>query len=350
MDRISINGSTSYDVIIEHGILDRVGNVLRDELGGERALIVTDSNVAALYLNTLAVSLKAAGYDTVSLTLAPGEQTKSIDNYVLILDVLADHEFSSTDLIIALGGGMIGDLAGFAGSTFKRGMNCAQIPTSLLAAVDASVGGKTAINTESAKNQVGTIHNPSIVICDPDTMSTLSAADLHEGYAEIIKYGILTGTDILDSLRAAITDGDYSDVIRRSVVIKRDIVEQDENDRSLRQYLNLGHLAGHAIEAYHNYSISHGQGVAEGLAIESRCAAMSGFSEISTYLAITALLEEFGFDITKTYSCTELLPYLLRDKRLRNGYIQIIVPNRIGDCTMRELDADSLESYIRSGL
>lgn len=350
MDRITINGSTSYDVIIEHGILDRVGELLRDEIGGERALIVTDSNVAALYLNTVADSLRDAGYDIFSLTLAPGEQSKSIDNYVFLLNVLAEREFSGTDLIVALGGGMIGDITGFVGSTFKRGMKCVQIPTSLLAAVDASVGGKTAINTPSAKNQVGTIHNPSMVVCDPDLMSTLSDAALHEGYAEILKYGILTGSDIIDSLRAAVANGDYSDVIRRSIVIKRDIVEMDEEDLSFRQYLNLGHLVGHAIEASNDYAISHGQAVAEGLAIEARCAAMSGFIEMSSYLTITALLEEFNYDISKTYSFADLQPFLLRDKRLRNGCIQIIVPIRIGECIMRELDSVDLASYIRAGL
>ena len=350
MDRITVNGSTSYDVIIESGILDRVGELLRDEIGGERALIVADSNVAALYLNTVADSLKEAGYEISSLALAPGEQTKSIDNYVFLLNVLAEREFSGTDLIVALGGGMIGDLVGFVGSTYKRGMKCVQLPTSLLAAVDASVGGKTAINTPSGKNQVGTIHNPSIVICDPAVMSTLSDSALHEGYAEIIKYGILSGNDVINALRSAVTSGDYSDVIKRSVIIKRDIVEMDEEDLSFRQYLNLGHLVGHAIEAFNDYSISHGQSVAEGLAIEARCAAMNGFTEMSTYLGITALLEEFNFDISRMYSLDDLQPYLLRDKRLRDGSIQIIVPVKIGECSMRELSSCKLADYIKAGL
>ena len=350
MDRITVNGSTSYNVIIEHGILDRVGSLMRDEIAGEKALIVTDSNVAALYLKTVNLSLRAAGYEVYSYTLEPGDQTKSLLSYIDILSVLADKSFSGTDVIVALGGGMIGDLAGFAGSTYKRGMRIAQIPTSLLAAVDASVGGKTAVNLPSGKNQVGTFCNPSIVICDPDVMHTLSDEDLHEGYAEIIKYGILSGEAILNSLRKAVADGDYADVIRRSVTIKRDVVQMDEKDKDFRQYLNLGHLVGHAIEASSDYEISHGQAVAEGLAIEARCAAMSGFIEMSSYLEITALLEEFNFGISKNYSWDELQPYLVRDKRLRDGCIDIILPYKVGQCYMRHLEASRLHDYIQRGL
>ena len=350
MDRITVKGSTSYDVIIEHGILGRVGKLLRDEIAGSKALVVTDSNVSALYLNTAAGSIEASGYDTSAIVLEPGDQTKSIDNYVKLLSVLAEKSFSGTDVIVALGGGMIGDLVGFVGSTYKRGMRVVQIPTSLLAAVDSSVGGKTAINLPSGKNQVGTFFNPSIVVCDPDTMSTLSDNALHEGYAEIIKYGILSGETILDSLRKARVDGDYADVIRRSVTIKRDVVQMDEKDRNLRQYLNLGHLIGHAIEASSGYTISHGQAVAEGLALEARCAALSGFIEMPSYLAITALLEEFDFDILNSYSWEDLQPYLISDKRIRDDAIDLILPYKVGQCYMRSLPLSQLNDYINKGL
>lgn len=350
MDRITVNGSTSYDVIIERDIQGRVGELLRDEIGGERALIVTDSNVGALYLNIVADSTREAGYETYTIVLAQGDQSKNIENYSFLLSVLAEHEFSSTDIVIALGGGMIGDLVGFVAATYKRGMKCVQLPTSLLACVDAAVGGKTAINLPSGKNQVGIIRNPSVVIIDPEFISTLSDAALHEGYAEILKYGILTGDAIIDSLREAMASGDYSDVIRRSIIIKRDIVEMDEGDNALRQYLNLGHLVGHAIEAHLEYGISHGEAVAEGLAIEARCAALSGYTEMSVYLGISALLEEFGFGISSTYSLSDLLPYLLHDKRIRGGSISIIVPRKIGECEMRALPVSQLAEYIRSGL
>ncbi|MBQ0040462.1 MAG: 3-dehydroquinate synthase [Clostridiales bacterium] len=350
MEKITVNGSTSYDVIIERGILDRVGQLVRDEFAGNKALIVTDSNVAALYLDAVDDSFRAAEYETFSFTLEPGDASKSMDSYNNVLSVLAENEFGGTDVIVALGGGMVGDLTGFAAATFKRGMHCVMIPTSLLAAVDASVGGKSAINLPSGKNQVGVIRNPSIVICDPNTMSTLSDEALHEGYAEVIKYGILTGERIIRSLRVATKTGDYSEVIRLSVAIKKSVVEKDEDDSKMRQFLNLGHLVGHAIEAFRGYEISHGQAVAQGLDIESHCAALGGFIDVSTDMEIAALLEEFGFDTSYQYSLADLQPYLLRDKRLKNGSINIIIPRKIGDCIMVEADSNKLLSYIEQGL
>ena len=350
MEKITINGSTSYNVIVEENILGRMGEMLRDELAGKKALIVTDSNVAPLYLNTVDASFNAANYETYSIILAPGDASKSIDIYVNLLQFLADHNFDSSDIIVALGGGMIGDLIGFVASTYKRGMKCALVPTTLLAMVDASIGGKTAVNLSTGKNQVGTIHNPSIVICDPYTISSLSKDLLKEGYAEIIKYGILTGQDVLNMLRVAVDTGDYYDVVVRSIFIKRDVVEMDEGDNGLRQFLNLGHLVGHAIEAVNNYSISHGQAVAEGLAIEARAAAMSGYAGMGAYLEIASILKEFRFDITRSYNIDALEPFLAVDKRIKEGKIQLIIPAEVGDCIMQEIDASELASYIKRGL
>lgn len=350
MDRITVKGSTSYDVIIANGILGRVGELLHLDIGGKKALIVTDENVAPLYLNTVADSLVAYGYEVLTLSLEPGDQTKSINSYVDIIGILAENEFSSSDVCVALGGGMIGDLTGFVGSTYKRGMCIAQIPTSLLAAVDASVGGKTAVNLPSGKNQVGTIHNPSIVICDPLTMRTLSGPAMQEGYAEILKYGILAGEDIIDALRLAVNTGDYSKVIAMSVTIKRDVVEADEKDKGVRQYLNFGHLIGHAIEASSGYRVSHGQAVAEGMALEARCAALSGYTEMTAYTEISTLLEEFGFDISQIYSSDILTPFIKADKRIRNEEIRIIVPHSVGNCTSINLPISKLYSYINKGL
>lgn len=350
MDNITINGSTSYDVYVEHGIIGRMGELLRDEFSGEKALVVSDSNVAALYLSNVSESLREAGYETSTIVLAAGEQTKSIDNYVFLQNLLSEREFAKTDILIALGGGVIGDLVGFAASTYKRGIRCVQVPTSLLAAVDSSVGGKTAINLPSAKNQVGIIRNPAVVICDPDVMTSLPQSELRNGYAEIIKYGILNGEDIIEDLRLALQSQDYQDVIVKSVSIKRDIVEMDEGDNDFRQFLNLGHLIGHAIEANSDYAITHGTAVAMGLALEAKCCSLSGYAEMGTYLAISALLEEFNFETSCIYSWSDLMPYILRDKRIRDGKIQILVPEHIGNCVMRELPVSKLESFIRLGL
>lgn len=350
MEKITVKGSTSYNVVVEHNILDRVGELMRNKFAGKKALIVTDSNVAPLYLHTVETSFKESGYETYSITLAPGDESKSIDNYVNLLQFLADHHFAGSDIIVGLGGGMIGDLAGFVAATYKRGMKCVLVPTTLLAMVDASVGGKTAVNMSTGKNQVGIIRNPSIVLCDPNTLSSLSRDNLKEGYAEIIKYGILTGSDVIDMLRTAVDNKNYYDVICISIAIKRDVVVMDEGDKGIRQFLNLGHLVGHAIEAATNYSISHGKAVAAGLAIEARAAAMSGFAGMSTYLEIASILKEFHFDITHPYNISDLEPYLVSDKRIDDSKIKLIIPVEIGNCVMKEIEMSELVNYLKRGL
>lgn len=346
MERININGSTSYNVIIESGVLNRLGSLIRDEIGTGKALVISDSNVATLYLDNVSNSLSGAGFEVSSFVLSPGEETKNIDNYVLLLSKLSELDYSKTDFVIALGGGVIGDLAGFAAATFKRGIRFVQLPTTLLAAVDSSVGGKTAIDLPSGKNQVGIIRNPDIVICDPAVMKTLSQQSLLEGYAEIIKYAVLKGPDITDSLRQAVSTGDYSDVIYKSICIKRDYVEADEADNNTRQFLNLGHLIGHAIEASSDYQISHGIAVAYGLALESKCCALAGYTDMQVHTDIVTLLHEFGFTLDKRFSTNDLHPYLVADKRIRNSEISIIVPESIGHCTMHIIPVCTLTEFL----
>ena len=337
MEKITINGSTSYDVLIEPGILNRLGALLHDRIGSGKALVVCDSNVSALYLDNVSKSLSNAGYEICNLILSPGEETKTIDNYLLVLNKLSEQSFSKSDLLIALGGGVIGDLAGFAAATFKRGIHFVQVPTTLLAAVDSSVGGKTAVDLPSGKNQVGIIRNPDVVICDPDVIKSLDEQSLLEGYAEIIKYAVLKGYDIIDSLRKAISSGDYSDVIYKSISIKREYIESDEGDNDVRQFLNLGHLIGHAIEASTDYEISHGTAVAYGLAIESKLCAEAGYTDISVHNEIVSLLHEFGFTLTRSFTADELRPFILQDKKIRANQILLIIPETIGHCTMRTI-------------
>lgn len=350
MDRITINGSTSYDVVIEQNILNNVGTLLNSELGGNKALIVTDSNVAALYLDKVSNSLRAAGYAIESQVFTPGEETKNIDNYVSLLNFLSENEFVSVDLIIALGGGSVGDLAGFVASTYKRGTKFVQIPTTLLACVDSSVGGKSAINLPTGKNQVGTIKNPSIVICDPELIHTLSKDALLDGYAEIIKYGILDGYEIIDLLRESKLSNDYTSVISKAINIKKFYIEKDEFDANSRQFLNLGHLIGHAIEAASDYEISHGKAVAIGLVFESKCCTAPGLCENDTATEIMSLVNEFGFKSNRTFTLDELFPYILRDKRIRDDQIDIIVSYSVGNCELHKLPASELFDYLKAGL
>ena len=350
MSRINIFGTTSYDVVIDNGVMSRMGSILRDEIGGIKAMVVSDSMVGPLYLASALDSLREAGYETSSITLAAGEALKNFENYELLVTSLAEAEFSRSDLLIALGGGTVGDLVGFAASTFKRGMRCVQVPTSLLAAVDSSVGGKTAINLEIAKNQIGSFYNPTIVLCDPSLLLTLPDEVLLDGYAEIIKYGILNGEDIVDELRIARDTTDYSKAIEMSVLAKKEIVEMDETDSMFRQYLNLGHLIGHAIEAALDYNISHGHAVAAGLALEAKACALSGLTSMATANRISDILQEFGFELSKQYSYDMLVPYVHKDKRIREDSINVIVPRQLGECFMKKMSIPELDLFLKMAL
>ncbi|NLA69530.1 MAG: 3-dehydroquinate synthase [Clostridiales bacterium] len=346
MNSLKINGSTSYDVIIQNNILYRAGNISRDKLGGCKAFIISDRNVGALYLSVVIESFRNAGYDVYSSIFQPGEAAKSFENYEYLLTQLIEAELDRSDVVVALGGGVIGDLSGFAAATFKRGLRLVQIPTSLLACVDSSVGGKTAINLINFKNQVGAFYNPSLVILDPSVIHTQDFTDLQDGYAEIIKYGILSGNSIIDELRTAIDTNDFTNTIVQAIEIKKNFVESDERDKGSRQFLNLGHLIGHAIESYEDYTISHGHAVAYGLAIETRACALSGLTSFSTYNAIIDILTEFEFPIDVSYSVRDLMTFINYDKRLKGGEIELIVPRALGDCYMSPMNLHQVETLI----
>lgn len=350
MDKIKINGSTSYEYIIDRGLLTSSGNILRDSVGGNNALIVTDTNISNLYLEKVSASLENADYKTHSVIFDASESSKNLNNYTILLNTLSENNFSKSDIIIALGGGLIGDLAGFAAATYKRGLKFVIMPTTLLAAVDSSIGGKTAINLPNAKNSVGIIRNPSIILCDPTCLSTLPIEALRDGYAEIVKYGILEGIEIIDALNTAISSADYSDIILKSVNIKKKYVEEDESDLNLRQFLNLGHLFGHAIEACSNYTISHGSAVAKGLNLEIKCATTAGFCDESMYRKINDILVSLNFDLSCDYSSKELLKYMLQDKRIQKETINVIIPISFGDYKIMPFSTSNFLKYIEVSL
>lgn len=350
MKKLVVNGSTSYNILIESGLISRSGEIMREHLDGRKVMIVSDSKVASLYLARVAQSVRSAGYELFDITVASGEDSKSLDNYSFLINTLSKFEFASTDIIVALGGGVVGDLVGFVAATYKRGLKFVQMPTSLLACVDSSVGGKNAINLETGKNQVGTIRNPSIVICDPDTILSLDKNSLMDGYAEIIKYAILRGKFVIDSLRECIRNENYADIIQISLDIKRDIVEMDESDSSIRQFLNFGHMIGHALEVYSDYSISHGNAVAIGMAIETKAAALSGYTLLSVYSDIASLISEFGFETECDCHINDLILYIHNDKRIRNGNFNLIIPKQIGECVMREISEGNIYDYFYPAL
>ena len=270
MRSIHIKASREYDLLVERGLLDRAGELLREVSAPGMAAIVSDDTVYALYGERTVKALEKAGYRVHSFVFPAGEGSKNLSTYADVLHFLGEHRFSRSDVVVALGGGVVGDLAGFAAATYQRGMGFAQIPTTLLAAVDSSVGGKTAVDLPTGKNQAGSFYQPCIVICDPNTLETLPEEQYRCGCAEIIKYSMLGNAAFFEELCKTPVREQYEHVIEVCVQMKRDIVGADEYDLGRRRTLNLGHTFGHAVEQCSDFSLLHGEAVAIGMATVTR--------------------------------------------------------------------------------
>lgn len=349
MKKVTVNASRAYDVIIENGLLDRVGELSFGVTGACRAAIVTDSNVAPLYAQRLETSLASSGYSTVRFTVEAGEASKCADNYLKLLSFLAENGLTRSDCIFALGGGVVGDLAGFAAATYLRGIRFVQIPTTLLAAVDSSVGGKTAIDIPQGKNLVGAFYQPSLVICDPDVLDTLSPAVFADGCAEVIKYGIINDRALFEKLKRPMRP-QIADIICDCVKNKRDIVNEDERDNGTRQLLNLGHTAAHSIEILSNFEISHGSAVAIGTAIITRAAVIRGVCPRGDAEKIMAMFSLYGLPISCEFGSCELARAAMTDKKRLGENITLVIPHGIGKCRLERVGIEELEGIFACGV
>ena len=350
MRQVSVRASGEYEVYIGRGLLDRVGALAREATAGERAVLVSDSNVWPLYGQAVEERLERAGFSCAHFQIPAGEASKSPEEYLRLLNFLAENRISRSDCLIALGGGVVGDLTGFAAATYLRGIPFLQLPTSLLAAVDSSVGGKTAIDLPAGKNLAGAFYQPRLVVCDPEVLSTLSEEVFRDGCAEVIKYGVLYDGALFHHLAAHGLDFDREQVITRCVELKRDVVEQDEYDRGARQRLNLGHTVGHGVEACSGYTVSHGKAVAIGMAIIARAGAEKGFCSPACRDEILAVLERFGLPTRSPYPARDLFRWALSDKKRRGGHVNLIVPEQIGRCAILSVPVDELEGWIEAGM
>ena len=351
MKTITVNASKTYNVTIGSDLLPLSGKVIRAVTKASKAVIISDSNVYPLYGNTVLESVKANGFqDVFSFVFSAGEESKNGNNYLAILEFLAERHITRSDCLIALGGGVVGDITGFVAATYLRGIDYVQIPTTVLAAVDSSVGGKTAIDLSAGKNLVGAFYQPNAVICDLNTFTSLPIDVFRDGCAEIIKYGILYDQSLFDHLNEHGIDFDRETVIARCVELKRDVVAHDEFDRGQRQKLNLGHTIGHGIEASSNFTISHGSAVAIGMAIISRAAAKLGLCSQETKDRIIGAIKKFSLPVTTNETAKTLFTYALSDKKREGSTVNLIIPNRIGQCAIYPTHTDDIESLIQAGL
>ena len=344
MKTVTVNASKQYDIRIGSGLLATLGEAAKQLGKAEKVCIVSDSTVWNLYGEAVQKNLEASGFQVSSYVFPAGEAQKNGATLLKLLSCLASHQLTRTDLIVALGGGVVGDLAGFAAATYLRGIRFIQVPTTLLAAVDSSVGGKTAIDLPEGKNLVGAFWQPSLVICDTDTLNTLPEDIFRDGCAEVIKYGILYDPDLFAELEHSGMGFDRESVIARCMELKRNVVMEDEFDTGERMKLNLGHTIGHGVEAKSQFTISHGQAVAIGIAIVSRAAKCPDCQRI------IALLQQFSLPVSTGFTAEDLYIHALSDKKRSGNTVNLIIPHGIGNCAITPMNVDQIQSFIEAGL
>ncbi len=348
MMTIPINSQTPYDVLVGRGLLDSLGERLRALLPkAEKVAILTDDTVAALYLPTVQASLRAADYEPHDFSITPGEVSKSGENYLSLLESLAETEFSRSDVLLCLGGGVVGDLGGFLAATYLRGIPFVQVPTTLLAAVDSSVGGKTAIDLEAGKNLAGAFYSPRLVLCDLDTFGTLPEEVFADGMAEVVKYAMLGAEGLLENLEGRLS---LQELVCSCVRRKRDIVERDEFDNGERQLLNFGHTVGHAIEQLSGYEISHGKAVAIGMHVVTRAAVAEKKCPPVCLSILERLLRESGLPETTEYELEALFWAIRRDKKREGAAITLIIPESAGLCVRESMSLPEARRFLAAGL
>ena len=350
MKKITVSASRTYNILIGKGLLAKAGEQLAAlSPAPAKVMIVTDDTVNALYGDTVEKSLVASGYTVSRFVFPHGEASKNTDTLVSLWNALAKAGLTRTDLILALGGGVVGDLSGFAAATYLRGIRFLQCPTTLLAMVDSSVGGKTGVDLTAGKNLCGAFYQPIGVLCDTDALSTLPAATFADGCAEVIKYGYIGNPALLSLLQKPFADAP-EEVIAMCVSDKRDVVEADEHDNGVRQLLNLGHTAGHAIEGCSHFAISHGSAVAIGMLLMARAAVRKGLCEADLPAHMEHMLRAYSLPTACSFTAEQLASIALSDKKRKGDSITLVLPERIGKSRLYRIAADELADFFAAGL
>ena len=336
------------EIIIRRGLLDEAGAIARQHIYSARAAIITDSTVNTLYADRLEAALRNADFDVIKYVFPAGEASKNVDTYMKVINFLAENRLTRSDAVFALGGGVVGDLAGFAAATYLRGIKLVQIPTTLLACVDSSVGGKTAVDLPTGKNLLGAFYQPHVVIIDPDNLKTLSPEVFLDGAAEAIKYAAIMDEEMypmFDDMH-----GRIDEIVARCVKNKRCIVDQDERDTGLRQLLNYGHTFGHAIELLKNFRLGHGHCVSIGMSIMARACVKKGMCTPECASKLISTLERAGLPTSTDLTAEDIYEAMLSDKKRTGGTITLVVPSTPGTCILHKIPVEDALDFIRSGL
>lgn len=350
MRSVTVKTSATYEVLIGSGLLQNAGEEVKKVISPCKAAIVTDSTVVHLYEETVRKSLTEAGFSVCTFVFPAGEASKNIHTLSHLLEFLAKEEMTRTDMIVALGGGVTGDLAGFGAAVYLRGIPFVQIPTTFLAAIDSSVGGKTAVDLEAGKNLAGAFYQPKLVLCDTDVLQTLPEVVFADGIAEALKYGVLGDAALFEKIAGGDFRQDLEEIIETCVSMKRDVVEEDEFDTGKRQLLNLGHTFGHAIEQKSHFQMTHGHAVAIGMHLIAKAAEAKGIAEKGTAATIAKALEQNQLPKETEFSPAEVAEGTLRDKKRRGGTISFVFPKKIGDCEIVKIPVEEVEALAKMAM
>lgn len=346
METVEINVSKKYNVNIGKGLMEKSGEFLKAFPKVKKIALITDDIVDDLYSKIVEKSLTNENFEVVKYVIKNGESSKNGENFIDILNFLAENELTRTDCVFALGGGVVGDLAGFCAATYLRGIGFIQCPTTLLAMVDSSVGGKTAIDLKAGKNLAGAFYQPDVVICDCDAVKTLPEEIFSDGCAEIIKYGAIFDEKLLSHLKEKGKSFDLQKVVKRCVELKCETVTKDEFDLGLRQLLNFGHTIGHSIEALSNYKISHGKAVAAGMAIISKACVKSGLCERNVSEELTEIIKKFDLPTESPYPVYDMIKIIKNDKKRKGDSITLVVPECLGKCVLRTIPVAQIKNLL----
>lgn len=345
MRRVEVNASRKYDILIGRGLIDGAGRWIAGAVEPCTAMVITDDTVDRLYAGAVEKSLAENGFAVRKYVFPHGESSKNWRTLGEILEYMAGQQLTRSDIVVALGGGVTGDMAGFAAAVYARGIRFVQIPTTLLAAVDSSVGGKTAVDLTAAKNMAGAFCQPSLVLIDCDVLEALPQELIADGAAEIIKYGVLADEGLFDLMRRGGLMENLEEIVEKCVTIKRDVVNEDEFDNGARQLLNLGHTLGHAVEKNSGFTLSHGKCVSIGMALIAEAAWRKGYTKENLAPLIAEAAKMYGLPTETACTPEEIAHTALADKKRRGGSITLVVPREIGRCELVKAPVSELAGW-----
>lgn len=336
MKTVKVNAGKGYNIFIEEGLLSQCGALIKEVTDAKKVCVISDSNVFPIYGETVTSQIEAQGFDVSTFVFEAGEESKTTSTVLQMVNFLADKGLTREDLVVALGGGVCGDMAGFAAAIYLRGIDFVQIPTTLLAQVDSSVGGKTAVDLPAGKNLCGAFHQPVLVIIDPKVLATLPEKYYSDGMAEVIKYGCIKSLKFFERIEKENSRDFIDELIYTCVDIKRQVVENDEKEKGERALLNFGHTAGHAIEKLWNFStVSHGAAVGIGMVMITKAGESHGITEKGTAERIASVLKKYNLPVEDSHDISRIVSAMQSDKKRTGDGIKLVMLSRLGESFIR---------------